>query len=503
MKTTAYKKSQQGGAITLFYLILMLSIIAMIGAVMTSVAGSVNLQHRRSDLVAAQQFAQGGAVIGCDELNRSFTTSGALATNLGTKGYVLDAALSDTQTNVYRRTISAPFTNQTVAVQLLIPKTSSPKTAQIVASAKTGKVTQSATVNVKLTWGWPAAIISTNAGTNDTGISASVAKAGNVAIDGASSGPIIVDGGQGPAILANGSANVDYSYATVSKTAVSAGNYGSSNEIPDYTAQGTANALFDFQRFIAAADSTSNSISESGTNHFTSLASFLKANAKAAATPAKALEGIIVVDIVDTKDAGIAVLANPASYLGTQYLPAANPEKYGITVKGTLFFNFGSAFGPLDKIFNRMPMNINPADLSGLKAGDPTTYPSGYPATYTDPSKNPVNLNLASKGFMNFTSDEDLPALMYSIGTVDMHGPVNISGVVYTPSYSEIEDKPNEGFKVANQTQYIRGSVIVGMGIYFQNQQVATSIISYDANALDSLATVGSAGKKLKVAYWQ
>ena len=138
-----------------------------------------------------------------------------------------------------------------------------------------------------------------------------------------------------------------------------------------------------------------------------------------------------------------------------------------------------------------------------MVAADPTTYPSGYPAVYSDPSKNPVNVNIASKGFTNFASDEDLPAVMYSIGTVDMHGPVNISGVVYTPSYSEIEDRPNEGFKVANQTQYIKGSVIVGMGIYFENTQVSTSIISYDAKTLDSLATLGGAGKKVKVAYWQ
>jgi hypothetical protein len=200
---------------------------------------------------------------------------------------------------------------------------------------------------------------------------------------------------------------------------------------------------------------------------------------------------------------GIDVLANPDKYIGTVYLPAVNPKTKGITVKGTLFFKFGSAYGPLDKIFNRMPMNINPANLTGLNAANPATYPSGYPAVYSDPSKNPVNVNIANKGFANFASDEDLPAVLYSIGTVDMHGPVNISGVVYTPSYSEIENKPNEGFQVANQIQYIKGSVIVGMGLYYQNVQAATSIISYDERTIDSLATWGNAGKTVKVGYWE
>ena len=148
-------------------------------------------------------------------------------------------------------------------------------------------------------------------------------------------------------------------------------------------------------------------------------------------------------------------------------------------------------------------MNINPADMTNFVATDPTTYPSGYPPTYYDSTKNPTNVNITGKGFTNFASDEDLPAVMYSIGTVDMHGPVNISGVVYTPSYSEIENKGNEGFVTANQLQYFKGSIIVGMGIYYQNVQAATSIISYDSNTIDSLATWGSAGKTIKVAYWQ
>lgn len=508
MKTRNHHHSQEQGSATIMYLLMMIVIISLIGAALTYVSGTVQLEHRRSDMTAAQEFAQGGAVIGCYELNAAFTaSSGTMASSLTTSGYALDSTLSNSQYNVYRRTISTPFTGgQTVLTQLWIPTGSSPKSAKVVGIATRGKVTQSATVSLSFTWGYPAAIISTNAGTTSTSVSKSVAQAGNVVVDGSSAGPIIVDGNVAKAILANGQANIDTANATVPKTAISSGNNGTSGAIPDYTAQGTDNSLFDFNRFTAAADATPNTLSESGTNHFTSLASFMKANALAAATPAGALEGIIVVDITETstkKDVGIDVLANPDNYVGTAYVPAVNPQKKGITVKGSLFFKFGPAYGPLDKIFNRMPMNINPADLSGLVAANPTTYPSGYPATYYDSSKNPANVNISSKGYTNFAADEDLPAVMYSIGTVDMHGPVNISGVVYTPSYSEIEDKPNEGFNVANQIQYIKGAVIVGMGIYFQNNAAATSIISFDAKTVDSLATMGGAGKKVKVTYWQ
>ena len=504
MKITNPTKSREQGTAIIAYLLTMMIVVTVIGGVLSYVSSTVNMEHRRSDMAAAQEFAMGGAVVACDDLNQSFTSkTTTFPASLVAKGYALDTGLSNSTTSYYKRTISTPFTSQNVLAVISFPA-SKATSAQITASATRGKVTQSATVNLSMSWGYPAAIISTNQGTNATGYSSSVGKAGNVAINGDKTGPIIVDGGDGGnAILANGNANVDYAYATVTKSAVSANNYGTANEVPDYTAQGTDNALFDFNRFTAVADSTPNTLSDTGTNHFQSLASFLKANAKAAATAAGGLEGVIVVEIKDTKDAGIDVLANPDKYVGTAYMPATNPQKKGITVKGTLFFNFGPSYGPLDKIFNRTAMNINQADLSGLKASDPTTYPSGYPPVYTDPTKNPINIDISSKGYTNFSANEDLPAVMYSIGTVDMHGPVNISGVVYTPSYSEIEDRPNEGFKVANQIQYIKGSIIVGLGLYFENTQVSTSIISYDSKTLDSLATVGNAGKKVKVTYWQ
>jgi hypothetical protein len=43
----------------------------------------------------------------------------------------------------------------------------------------------------------------------------------------------------------------------------------------------------------------------------------------------------------------------------------------------------------------------------------------------------------------------------------------------------------------------------MGNGIYYENTHRSTSIISFDAAAVDALATLNNAGKQVKVAYWQ
>ena len=231
------------------------------------------------------------------------------------------------------------------------------------------------------------------------------------------------------------------------------------------------------------ADLTTNALNPKGNNHFTNLLTFFTANNRAFTNAAKSLEGVIVVDIAG-KDSNLGNL---------------NPTKLpnGVNVKGTLFFKFDSSFGPLDKIINTATMNINPANLSGLVATNPATYTSGYPPVYYDNTKNPTNINITSKGFANVAPDEDLPALLYSIGILDIHGNANVCGVMYTPSFVEIENK------LDNQIQYFKGSIIMGLGIYFENVHKSSSVISFDPKTIDSIATLGSAGKQLKVAYWQ
>ena len=68
---------------------------------------------------------------------------------------------------------------------------------------------------------------------------------------------------------------------------------------------------------------------------------------------------------------------------------------------------------------------------------------------------------------------------------------------MYTPSFCEIENKAD------NQIQYFKGSIIMGLGIYYENNKKSSSVISFDNNTLDSLATLGGAGKQVKVTYWQ
>jgi hypothetical protein len=347
-----------------------------------------------------------------------------------------------------------------------------------------GAVTQKATLNFSVGWGYPAAIISVNDGTTSTSVAKAAGQAGNVVINGDKSGTIVVDGGPGLAVLANGRVNLDTNYVNAPVSAYSMTNYSTANEVPDYTAQGTTNALFDINRFIAVANATPNGYSPSLNNHFTNISTFITA-ANLHGTNA-AMKGVVVVDIY-TADKNLGNLTD-------KNIPQ------GINVKGTLVFNFcGPGWDPVsEKIIVTADLNINAADLSHLVATNPATYTTGYPPTYTgaDANKNPATINIAP--LQNFTSSDDLPAELYTYGCLDMHGNANICGVCYTPSYMEIENK------TAGNTQYIRGACIMGNGIYYENTSSgSTSIISFDPTTVDSLATLGAAGKQVKVTYWQ
>ena len=59
--------------------------------------------------------------------------------------------------------------------------------------------------------------------------------------------------------------------------------------------------------------------------------------------------------------------------------------------------------------------------------------------TFNSGSKDPRGKTLS--GYESFGPYEDMPALMYSGGIVDIHHEANISGVVYTPDFVEVEQK--------------------------------------------------------------
>jgi hypothetical protein len=487
MKTSIRNDGRREEGTILAYFIILLIAIAGITSVAAYVTQTTRLAQRRSSMVDAYEYATAGAVMACTDLNAAFTNGGnTVIANLQAlpSPYAVNPSLSTTNQKILERTISSPFTNQTVSAQIWLPITSVPTTAKIVTRAAVGDVSQTTTLNVKLAWSFPAAIISVNDGTTDTSVSKGTAQEGNVVVNGNRSGPIVVDGNVGLAVLANGRVNTDTNYVNPPPSAYSMTNYNTVNQIPDYTSQGTSNSLFDIGRFIAVADHTTNAVSSTGNNHFTNLLSFMTAAQACNNTAAKAMEGVIVVDVSKTDgDMNSLTLANIPN---------------GINVRGTLLFNFiGSGWSPTSsKIVITAAVNINPADLSGLVATDPSTYTTGFPATYVDPNKNPVTINIAP--YQNFRPIDDLPALVYSIGVVDLHGPLNICGAMYTPSYMEIENKQ------PNQTQYIKGCVIMGNGIYYENNQNgSTSIISFDQSAVDALATLNGAGKEVRVAYWQ
>jgi hypothetical protein len=486
MKTCIRNNRRQEEGSIIAYFILLLIAIAAITSVAAYVTHTATTSKRRNSMVDAYEYATAGAVVACTDLNAAFMKAGSPVTaNLqsGSPPYTFNASLSTTNQKVFERTISDVFTNQTVNAQIWLPVTSVPTTAKIVTTAAVRGVSQTTTLNIKLASSFPAAIISVNEGTTDNSNSKGSALQGNVSINGNASGPIVVDGNVGLAVLANGSVNYDTNYINPPPSAYSQTNYGTINQIPDYTDQGNSNTLFDISRFMAVAEQTTNAFSPTRNNHFTNMDTFINAvTTFYTNTGASAMEGVVVVDVWDKQDLLMQDIPN------------------GINVRGSLIFNFQGGGWTLNgkKFIVTAAVNINAADLSTMVASDPTTYPSGFPAVYLNPAHNPTNINIQPYGYTNFVAIDDLPALVYTVGVVDLHGPLNICGAMYTPSYMEIENKQ------PNQTQYIKGCVIMGNGIYYENnQRGSTSIISYDNSAVDALATLMGAGKQVRVAYWQ
>lgn len=466
-------------------------VIASIASVSTLALTSVKQSHKRSDMVQATQLAEGSAALACAELEKAYlnsasTFSASLVTNAA-GAYALNTSLGGGTQKVYQRNITSPFTSGYSAMaQIWYTNATTPAEAKVVGYATVGNITQTATVRLTMRFGYAAAILSDSPGTTSATISKAVGKQGNVVIDGANNTTTIIDGGEGYAILANGRANIDSTYAKIPANSISMTNYGTSGEVPDYTDPGSTNQLFDFSRFIAVADLTPGGLSPSGNNHYTNLASFLKVISNAPA--GTFLEGVVVVNI---KKADFTTYSSGIT-------PALVNNK-SINVRGTLLFNFAADVLASDYFMNSATMNINPANLSSLNATNPATYTTGYPPVYTNSAWNPVNIDITSKGFFNFSPGDDLPALMYNTGIFDIHGNANVCGVVYTPSFIEIENL------TANNVQYFRGTLISGGGVIIDNHWSAgaKSIVSYDAAALDYLATSGSKGKLVRAVFWQ
>lgn len=252
---------------------------------------------------------------------------------------------------------------------------------------------------------------------------------------------------------------------------------GTPDEIPDYTAPGSSTQLFDFGRFKAAARAGRGAV-------YSGLAAFATAmnTANAAGKP---LEGVIYVEIdCAAEGSGPKINHSSASVCSGNY-----GIRDGINIKGTLVFSFVNAPDSFYKVFIETPLRINAADLpADYSPTDPSTWRTAYPPTFSS-GKDPRGADLSSYGYASFAESDDLPALMFDTGTVDIHDEANICGAVYGPSFIEIENN-------RSQRQYFNGIVIGGAGIYLKGTSSATAPqhFVYDRGAINALATFDGAG---------
>jgi len=305
--------------------------------------------------------------------------------------------------------------------------------------------------------------------------------------------------------------------------------------VPDYTEPGGVEQLFDFGRYIAAADAMD---TLENPTHFTSLDNFLTE-----VYAERQFRGIVVVDVdpaefVKMVDGAPEITGGQIKLESPKLKPGTGTPKdhvyYSvpdIDVEGTLLFNYttnivvdGVDYGatpPLFKIFIESGLMVNapaPAAVTQYEAdyasydsavqawiaaggeGDPPAVPdfpdSAYPAFGSEDYTgiNPWDVNI-EPAYPNFEVDDDFPAIMYNTGIVDIHGNTYISGVIYTPSFVEIEQKQ------AGNMQFIEGTIIAGGGIFLESKN-GPIIIRYNEEALDRLATRGLALKAPLVSAW-
>jgi len=276
-------------------------------------------------------------------------------------------------------------------------------------------------------------------------------------------------------------ANSDINFAGTIQTGLA----GTANEIPDYTSIGSQDQLFDFDRFVALARA-------GGGREYTSVSDFVDAMnlANASGNP---LEGITVLSL-DPDSEGKNPKIQPS---GSDPSKGKYAIPGGINIRGTLLFNFKAGTDPMYKVFVTTDLNINPADLSGLDNSNPATYPSGYDAPWTNEALRPYATDISGAGFSNFVEGDDFPALMFNTGIVDIHGGANISGLVYGPSFIEIENK--EG-----NLQYFNGAILGGAGVLLQGNDSAGSIVvKFDRSTINRLATQNAKGQGLQVIGWR
>ena len=237
---------------------------------------------------------------------------------------------------------------------------------------------------------------------------------------------------------------------------------GTIHEIPDFTKIGSNQQLFDLERLEAAARAGAGTVYE-GTQAFID-------DMDLANSMDRPLEGIIVITV------------DPST---------TNPSlDVDVNITGLLVVLFADGTDPLEKLEINGKLEINAADLTNVVPSDETTYTTGYPGNYIDPLKKPSSVDI-SPVFENYGSDEDVPALVFNNGVLDINGAANVCGVVYGASFIEIEN-------LGGVWQYFIGSIYGGGGILLGASGVAgaATMIKWDSNKVDQLDTANSGGGK-------
>lgn len=257
---------------------------------------------------------------------------------------------------------------------------------------------------------------------------------------------------------------------------------GTPEELPDFTAPGSSTQLFDFGRFKAAARAGAGAV-------YNGLGAFATAM-NAANTAGRPLEGVIYVEIdCAAEGSGPKINSSSASVSSGNY-----GIRDGININGTLVFSFINAPDSFYKVFIETPLRINAAPLGAdYSPTDASTWRTGYPAAIT-PAKDPRKADLTPYGYASFAENDDLPALMFDTGTVDIHDEANVCGAVYGASFIEIENN-------RSQRQYFNGIVIGGAGVYLKGSGSvnAPQHFIFDHACVNALATFDGAGTAPKI----
>jgi len=163
----------------------------------------------------------------------------------------------------------------------------------------------------------------------------------------------------------------------------------------------------------------------------------------------------------------------------------------GINVKGTMVFRFPAGTDPLTKIAITAAINVNKASLASWVPANESTYTTGYPPVFSVGTTKHWEVDI-SPTYDNFTQSGDMPGVMFENGVVDMHGPLNVCGAFYGPSFIELENK------TSGNVQYINGIVIGGAGVYVEgNSSAGYQGFKFSPDMIDQLQTYQNRFKTL------